>query len=479
MEQMNNNMKDNKSSEETDNMPDSDFAVLKTNAEHFMEELQGDVSDSNTAATKALAVTSQPTETKEVLHSDTEGNSSSDADSSYHPKTESDCNKHYTPRTRKSNRPRAASDKALGVASYYREMENDSDEEYTRQTRKSNRRRASSDKALGDTSYYPETENDSYDEYTPQTRKSNWQRATSGKALKTRKKRKEKFQCEDCGKSLRMEKRYSLHMEWHKNKGHKKRRQKPNVRDNQCCICGTQYTTMTTLKAHLRSKHPGEKSYTCEICGASFVTDESKYKHITEIHGDSMLQCDQCDMAFRSSGALGQHKMTKHIPLELWNHHCDVCSRFPYKSVLQTHMKSHSDERNFYCQVCGKDFKKKDHYVRHVKNHEGEKPYMCEHCGKNFGRKEHLMQHSVVHTKEKNFLCDYCGKSFSNKANLYVHRRQHTGVRPVVCKICGQGFHRQRGLAKHMEKIHPNPMTQSNDIGTHDNATTDAVSQIS
>ncbi|XP_070546782.1 zinc finger protein 479-like [Ptychodera flava] len=432
MEQMNNNMGDSTRSEGTDNFPDSDFCLQKGDVEHCREE---GVSDSNTAATKALDVTSELTETKEFLHSDAEGDSSNDDDASYHP-----------------------------------EADSDSDEEYTPQTRKSNRRKAG-----------------------------------SGKALKTRKKRKEKFQCADCGKMFRMEKRYNLHMELHKTEGPKKRRRKAKCDDcgrvfrrrgeysehmrkhrrdaklqrNQCRICGTQHKTLKILEAHVSSEHPGEKPYACEICRKTFVKIESKYKHTREIHGDSMLQCDQCDMAFRSSGSLTLHKKTKHLPLELWNHACDVCSkRFPYKSMLQEHMKSHSDERNFHCQVCGKDFKYKGGYCIHVDNHEREKPYMCEHCGKSFRRRAHLEDHAAVHTKEKNFLCDYCGKSFSNKSNLYVHRRQHTGVRPVVCKICGQGFHRQRYLAKHMEKIHPNSMTQSNDIGTHDNATTDAVSQI-
>ncbi|XP_070546781.1 zinc finger protein 37-like [Ptychodera flava] len=436
MKQMNKNCRNNKRSEETDNIANSDFGLLKADAEHSMEG----VSDSNTAATKALDVTSELTETKEFLHSDAEGDSSNDDDASYHP-----------------------------------EADSDSDEEYTPQTRKSNRRKAG-----------------------------------SGKALKTRKKRKEKFQCADCGKSFRMEKRYSLHMELHKTEGPQKRRRKANVRNkcndcgrvfrrlkeysehmqkhrrdaklqrNQCRICGTHHKTLKILEAHVSSEHPGEKPFACEICRNTFLTKVGKYKHIKEIHGDSMLQCDQCDMAFRSTGALVQHKKTKHTPLELWNHVCDVCSkRFPYKSVLQTHiMTSHSDKRNFHCQVCGKGFKGRRTYREHMHTHDREKPYMCEQCGKSFRRRAHLTDHAAVHTKEKNFLCDYCGKSFSNKANLYVHRRQHTGVRPVVCKICGQGFHRQRYLAKHMEKIHPNPMTQSNDIGTHDNATTDAVSQI-
>ena len=49
------------------------------------------------------------------------------------------------------------------------------------------------------------------------------------------------------------------------------------------------------------------------------------------------------------------------------NHTCDVCARsFSYQSQLNSHMKTHSDERPFTCPGCRRGFKRPDHLSRHV-----------------------------------------------------------------------------------------------------------------
>ena len=41
--------------------------------------------------------------------------------------------------------------------------------------------------------------------------------------------------------------------------------------------------------------------------------------------------------------------------------------------------------------------------------------------------------HMISHTKEKQYVCDLCGKQFRDKQRLDNHRRIHTGETPYKC----------------------------------------------
>ena len=54
-------------------------------------------------------------------------------------------------------------------------------------------------------------------------------------------------------------------------------------------------------------------------------------------------------------------------------------------------------------------------------------------CGKLFREKHHVTNHIRIHTGEKSFACDICEKSFTQKDGLTKHIRVHTGVMPYCC----------------------------------------------
>ncbi|NWU40773.1 ZBT8B protein, partial [Hylia prasina] len=75
------------------------------------------------------------------------------------------------------------------------------------------------------------------------------------------------------------------------------------------------------------------------------------------------------------------------------------------------------------CPFCPYTAKQKGILKRHIRSHTGERPYPCDTCGKRFTRQEHLRSHALsVHRSNKPIICKGCRRTFTNSLSQGLRR---------------------------------------------------------
>lgn len=177
---------------------------------------------------------------------------------------------------------------------------------------------------------------------------------------------------------------------------------------------------------------------------------------------------------------------------------CTICHwKFKIRQHLTRHMLSHTDEKRFKCEVCGKSFNRKSNMKNHRKIHAG---YTCDRCHEHFASLKDYRAHeeeekcpklsekqstaavcasttndtskdvslsakkpagkSATDSKSQIFRCSICNTMYGYQAGLKRHMRQKhsqgvVAVKPKhTCPICGKVFERPYRLYVHFNKLH-------------------------
>lgn len=110
----------------------------------------------------------------------------------------------------------------------------------------------------------------------------------------------------------------------------------------------------------------------------------------------------------------------------------------------------------YHCQYCDDiRFEHEGEFWSHQTLHLGESaPFRCRNCGVHFttvyGRRRHLQ----MDCRERNFVCELCGKQLVSSDDLTFHISFHSiENRSTSCLICDLGFAKESHLKTHM-KVH-------------------------
>jgi KRAB domain-containing zinc finger protein len=132
------------------------------------------------------------------------------------------------------------------------------------------------------------------------------------------------------------------------------------------------------------SVHVEEKRFTCGTCGNSYKSSNQLRFHRKNVHDASHVPCELCGASVKN---IGVHKRMVHGGEAVRKHECPYCKkRFKLKGEMNIHIRIHTGEKPFKCQLCDRSYVQKHCLKKHLQDHGKELPYLNKPPAKRKGR---------------------------------------------------------------------------------------------
>ncbi|CAK1587571.1 unnamed protein product [Parnassius mnemosyne] len=197
-----------------------------------------------------------------------------------------------------------------------------------------------------------------------------------------------------------------------------------------CDFCDKMYTSLTKKRNHEKGVHTGGwLRNKCPHCPEIFVSYYDRSEHLVKVHNEAPIvyPCNACNRTYKKKFELNRH--IKHHHLQQKNYLCDKCNaKFFSKRGLIDHMLRHTGAELCSCDICGRSFSRARTLREHMRTHD-ERSYECSVCNMGFFIKRHMLGHYLAtHTNERKFKCDVCGKAYATQNSKRKHMKKNHGI---------------------------------------------------
>ena len=216
----------------------------------------------------------------------------------------------------------------------------------------------------------------------------------------------------------------------------------------KCEHCWRVFTTPVMLEKHSKTHDTIQNGISCDNGRSLIDSDELQ---VQQIDSDSEeLGVEKIDSDSDSDEVARQQSSSSKS-----SYNCEFCWKvFSTLSVLENHVKVHTDPMPYRCKYCPRSFRTGDDRNNHEVVHYSERKFQCRYCGRRFKKSWHKDDHERLHNGGGKFKCEACAQCFQRPSEIWRHEQKHHGEGLYSCPKCTKKYVNFRNFQYHWKLKH-------------------------